>query len=81
MTTKHQTSPRGLRDHFAAVRAYRHGSRAIDATEDVEKNLREMLLAEDPDATEALNLVAQARDLLTKAHAAIDRSIGASKRR
>jgi len=80
-TTTERTSPRGLRDHFAAGRAYRHASRAIDAAEDVEKNLREILLVEDPDATEALNLVAKARDLLTSAHRAIDRSIGASKRR
>ena len=81
MTTTERTSPRGLRDHFAACRAYRHLSRAIDATEDVEKNLREILLVEDPDAREALTLVARARDLLTKAHEAIERSIGASKRR
>jgi hypothetical protein len=81
MTTTERTSPRGLRDHSAGVRARRHASRAIDATEDVESNLREILLVEDPDATEALTLLARARDLLTKAHEAIDRSIAASKRR
>jgi hypothetical protein len=43
MTTTERTSPRGLRDHFAGVRARRHASRAIDATEDVETNLREIL--------------------------------------
>jgi len=81
MTTTERTSPRGLRDHFSAVRARRHAWRAIDATEDVEKNLREILLVEDPDAREALALVARARDLLTKAHEAVDQSISASKRR
>ena len=81
MTTTERTSPRGLRDFFSTVRARRQAWRAIDATEDVEKNLREILLVEDPDATEALTLVARARDLLTKAHEAIERSIGASKRR
>jgi len=81
MTTTERTSPRGLRDFFSAVRARRQAWRAIDATEDVEKNLREILLVEDPDAREALALVARARDLLTKAHEAVDQSISASKRR
>ena len=81
MTTTERTSPRGLRDFFSAVRARCQAWRAIDATEDVEKNLREILLVEDPDAREALALVARARDLLTKAHEAVDQSISASKRR
>jgi hypothetical protein len=81
MTTTERTSPRDLRDHFAAVRARRHAERTLDATEYVETNLREILLVEDADATDALTLVARARDLLTKAHEAIERSIAASKRR
>ena len=81
MTTTERTSPRSLSDFFSAVRARRHAWRAIDASEDVEKNLREILLVEDPDAREALALVARARDLLTKAHEAVDQSISASKRR
>jgi hypothetical protein len=79
-TTPPSTSPRGLHDYFAAVRAKRHALSAIDANNDIEQNLCEILV-EDADATEALKLVAQARDLLGRAREAIERSMAKSKRR
>ena len=81
MTTTERLSPRGLRDFFAAGNARRHTVAAIEATEDIEKYLRQILLAEDPDAREALTCIAQARDFLSKALAAIDGSKRAAKRR